>query len=680
MVSRGGLEAEQTEELTSLRREVQVLRQRVAELQRRTARHRDEEEARDQNGVAVTVSAREELLVEAERIAHVGSWVWDVEGGNVFWSDEMFRILGYDPERDHATSEGFFERIHPDDRERVQHAAAAGTVSGVAEQVDYRIALPDGRIRYATMNGAMLFDDAGKLRRMVGTVRDLTEERVLQRRMQLSLELLEEAQSIAQMGSWTFDLTSRRTEWSVSLYRLLGVDPSIPAAPELFFSLLLPDERERVRALHTRSLQGDWTEELECRFARPNGEIWNARVRTVPVRDGGGRLVEFRGTVHDITEQTRLVQRLNQVSKTEAVTRLAGGIAHDFNNLLTVIGANLELWAEAAGKHVEIVDARRAVQSARSLTDRLLALGRRAPLAKRVVDPNDLVHRTVDLLRRVIGDRVRLVLALAERVPPVNVDPALLEQAIINLVINARDAMPHGGTVTLTTRASPEAVLSPWVELEVGDDGPGMDADVKSRIFEPFFTTKGERGTGLGLPTVLATIEQHGGTVEVDSERGKGARFRLRLAAELSAVPQSLVPETPRSEQGDIAREILVVEDEPLVAAVIARSLERKGHRPLLAHRPSEALRLWEAHPSVALVICDVSMAEMQGPELVALLRQSGREFQVIYVTGYQPEGLIDGSVLSGSGTRVLTKPFSPRDLIRAVSESAAEGLRGRGV
>jgi two-component system cell cycle sensor histidine kinase/response regulator CckA len=674
MVLRRGMEPEQTEEFISLQREVQVLRQRVAELQRRTARHRDEEEARDQNGVAVMVSAREELLVEAERIAHVGSWVWDVEGGNVFWSDEMFRILGYDPEHDHATSERFFERVHPDDLERVRHAAAAGTITGVAEQVDYRIALPDGRLRYATMNGAMLFDDAGKLRRIVGTVRDLTEERALQRRMQASLELLEEAQSIAQMGSWTLDLASLRAEWSAGMYRLMGVAPNTVISPDLFFSLLLPEERERVRALHTRGVDGDWTEELDCRFTRPSGEIWDARVRCVPVRDGAGRLVEFRGTVHDITEQTRLAQRLAQVGKTEAVTRLAGGIAHDFNNLLTVIGANLELWAEAAGTQVEIVDARRAVQSARSLTDRLLALGRRAPLAKRVVDTNQLVTRTVDLLRRVIGDRVRLVLALTERIPPVNVDPALLEQAIINLVINARDAMPHGGTVTLATRTWAEPLLAPGVEIEVGDDGPGMDSDVKSRIFEPFFTTKGERGTGLGLPTVLATIEQHGGHVEVDSERGKGSRFRLRLAAEASAPPQSLAPEAPHPEHGDGGREILVVEDEPLVAAVIARSLERNGHRPLLAHRPSEALRLWEAHPSVELVICDVSMAEMQGPELVALLRQSGREFQVIYVTGYQPEGLGDGPGLAGVGARVLSKPFSPRDLLRAVAECRGPG------
>jgi PAS domain S-box-containing protein len=667
------MEPDATEELTSLRREVQLLRQRVAELQRRSAQLGDEGRTRDQQDVAATVSTREALLVEAERIVHVGSWVWDVGTGDVFWSDELYRILGYDPEREPATAERFFEREHPDDRERVRCASVAGATTGVAEQVEYRLALPDGQIRYATMSGAMLFDDGGKLRRIVGTVRDLSEERALQRQMRLSLELLEEAQTIAQMGSWTFDLASRRTEWSAGMYRLMGIDRTTPATEDLFFSLLLPEDRERVRAVHVRGLRGDWTEELECRFVRRSGEVWQARVRTVPARSPDGQVIAYRGTVHDITEQTRLAQRLAQVGKTEAVTRLAGGIAHDFNNLLTVIGANLELWAETAGTQVEIVDAQRAVQSARSLTDRLLALGRRAPLSRRLVDANELVARTVDLLRRVIGDRVRLVLAPGSHLPPIAVDPALIEQALINLVINARDAMPHGGTVTLTTRAV-GAGSAPWVEIEVGDDGPGMDAELKSRIFEPFFTTKGERGTGLGLPTVLATVEQHGGNMEVESERGKGARFRMRLPADSAGRPQSLAPDAGRPDNGDASREILVVEDEPLVAAVIARSLERKGHRPLLAHRPSEALRLWEAHPGVALVICDVSMAEMQGPELVALLRQTGREVNVIYVTGYQPEGLADPDP-DQLRERVLTKPFSPRELLRAVSES----LRGEG-
>jgi CheY-like chemotaxis protein len=347
----------------------------------------------------------------------------------------------------------------------------------------------------------------------------------------------------------------------------------------------------------------------------------------------------------------------------DAVGRLAGGIAHDFNNLLTVIGANLELWAETSGGHGEIADARRAVRSARSLTDRLLTFGRKAQLAKRMVDPNELVARTVDLVRRVIGDRVRLELDLAQVVPAISVDPTLIEQALINLVINARDAMPRGGTVTLRTRRLDAGGGKQLVEIEVADDGPGMEPSVKDRIFEPFFTTKGEFGTGLGLATVLGTVEQHGGHVEVDSEKGQGARFRLRLPAEPPQATESLSIEPRQPEIQEVGREILVIEDEPLVAAVIARSLERKGHVVILAHRPADAIRLWEEHPSIELVICDVSMGEMRGPELVRILRKSERKLRVLYVTGYSEEDM--GDTLPEP---VLQKPFSPNELIRAVS------------
>ncbi len=654
------------EELTSLRREVVALRQRVAELQRRTARHKDGEEALSRRDVEVTVSAREELLVEAERIAHVGSWVWDLEAGAVFWSDELYRILGYDPEVDRASTEAFFARIHEDDRARVQAAAQLGVVTGVCEQVDYRVALPDGQLRFVSMDGAMLFDAAGKLRRMVGTVADLTAERMLQQTMQNSLQLLEDAQSMAQMGSWVFDRSIERIEWSTGMYRVLGLDPSTPPSVEAFLSAVASDERASLLGMHERSLSGDWTEQIECRLVRANGEIRHARIQTIARKDALGRIEQYRGTLVDISDQVELAQRLTRVGKTESVARLAGGIAHDFNNLLTVIGANLELWAEASGREGEIVDAQRAVQSARSLTDRLLSLGRRAPLERKVVDPNELVAKTVDLLRRVIGDRIQVSLVPGVRIPAIHVDPALFEQALINLVINARDAMPEGGTVTLSIR-SVERQAVPWVEIEVADEGVGMAPELSSRIFEPFFTTKGERGTGLGLPTVLGTIEQHGGVVEVDSELGRGSRFRVCVPASLRSKVESLAPPLVRAIPGEPSREILVVEDEPLVAAVIARTLERKGHRPLLAHRPSEALRLWAAHPSVSLVISDVSMAEMRGPELVSVLRQSGREFRVVYVTGYQDD---DDSFDSG-GDPVLSKPFSPRDLMRVVAETS---------
>jgi signal transduction histidine kinase len=421
-----------------------------------------------------------------------------------------------------------------------------------------------------------------------------------------------------------------------------------------------------VAELRQRALAGELAPAFDARILRPDGEVRLVRTRSIPVRDETGQVSEFRGSMLDITEQSRLTEQLARLGKMEAVGRLAAGIAHDFNNLLTVIGVNLELWAEDSGHQREIVDARTALRSAKSLTDRLLAFGRKARLTKLVVAPNELVTRTADLVRRVIEDRVRIELALAPAVPAIHVDPMLIEQAIINLVINARDAMPNGGTVTLSTRAIGAGPGS-WVEIGVADDGPGLSPELKEKIFEPFFTTKGDQGTGLGLAMVLGTVEQHGGSVEVDSDLGQGTRFRLRLRADPSARAQPLAAEAKPQPSSSLAGEVLVVEDDALVAAVIARTLERHGLAVTLAHRPAAAIELWARRPHISLVICDVSMAEMRGPELIARLRSSGRPLRVLYVTGYHEEGLRDAP-----DERVVAKPFTPATLIRALSELTA--------
>jgi PAS domain S-box-containing protein len=655
------------DELDVLRREVHVLRQRVNELRRRTACHGDDEPAREQRGVMLAVSEREQLLLEAERIAHVGSWAWDVDSDCVFWSDEFCRLLDYDPETVKGSPERFFARVHPDDLPRVRAEAERTLHMGVAPPVDCRLCLPDGSVRYITMHGAVQLDAQGRVSRVIGAVRDLTDEHLMRQKMRRTLELLEQAQDIAQLGSYVYDVATHSVEWSSGVYRILGLDPRIPASVELYLQCVHPAERERVLELHRRTLAGEFTPEFDARMLRPNGDVRLVRARSIVVRDEAGRVTEFRGSLLDITEQSRLTEQLARLGKMEAVGRLAAGIAHDFNNLLTVIGVNLELWAEESGQQKEIVDARTALRSAKSLTDRLLAFGRKARLTKVVVAPNELVARTADLVRRVVGDGVRIELELARAVPPAHLDPMLIEQALINLVINARDAMPRGGTVKLSTRTFSEGARS-WVEIEVADDGPGLSPELKDKIFEPFFTTKGDQGTGLGLPMVLGTVEQHGGSVELDSEPGQGTRFRLRLPADPSARATPLAVEARPAPHSTLGGEVLVVEDDPLVAAVIARTLERQGLAVALAHGAADAVELWAAHPTISLVICDMSLAEMRGPELVARLRRSGRPLRVLYVTGYLEEGVRDER-----DERIVSKPFTAATLMRALSELAAE-------
>jgi len=662
-MTNGSTDVVESEEVRRLRREVAALRQRVVELEQGAVRNGSGEPSPSASDVSGW--ARRRLLLESERIARVGSWVLDVGSNAIFWSDELCRLLGYDPATTVATPDKFYARVHPEDVERVRAETARAFEAGSSPPIDLRLVLPDGGVRFVLMNATMLVDASGAVTRVMGTVQDLTETRMMDHTLRRTLDQLEQAQDIAQLGSYSFDPASGRIEWSSGACRVLGYPVGVSASAESYFERVHPDDRERVAAMHRRAMAGELTPEFETRIVRPTGEVRLVRTRSIALRDEAGHVREYRGTLLDVTEHAALMQQVAHLGKMEAVGRLAAGIAHDFNNLLMVIGANLDLWAETSEREGEIADARRALSSAKSLTDRLLMLGRKSPLSKGVIDPNELVSRTAELLRRVIDDRISVETDLATAIPAFRVDPALIEQALINLVLNSRDAIVDNGRVILRTRPR-ETSAGTWVELEVEDDGPGMSPEIKEKIFEPFFTTKGELGTGLGLATVLGTIEQHGGSVEVVSELGSGARFRLRLPAEPSARAEPRAAEPRRSEIGGLERQVLVVEDEPLVATVIARTLERKGISVVLAHHPADALQLWAAHPELSMVICDVSMAGMRGPELVKRLRQTGRRLRVLYVTGYSEEAARDTL-----GERVLTKPFAPRELLRAMTELA---------
>lgn len=658
--------------LEGLRREVHNLRERVRELQRKAAKYQDSPD----RGLQESLSEREELLMEAERIAHMGSWAWNLDTNAVFWSEELYRILGYDPEADEPGTEAFFAAVHPDDRERAQQISAQGIEQGIAPQVDFRVQRKDGSIRFATMTGAILFDAGGAPRRVVGAVLDLTEARSSTEAVHRTNELLEEAQKTAQLGSWALDVKSDALEWSREFYRILGVSPATTPSTELFLSRVHPDDRERLQTIHAAVLATGEGQEGEARIVRPDGEIRHVRVRGVAHADSDGSPVVVRGTMLDVTDQVELQQRLLHSQKMEAIGRLAGGIAHDFNNLLTVALGNLELLSddldhspqgsEAPAREVE--DAMRALQSAKDLTQRLLAFGKKARLERKLVDPNQLTKTTLRLMRRVIGDQVKIVSELDDDVDTMRVDPVQVEQALINLIVNARDAVSSGGTIIVGSRMV-ALEGKRFVELSVADNGPGLSAEMQKRVFEPFFTTKeGSKGTGLGLATALGTVEQHGGSIAVQSQPGEGTTFRMWLpAAERTRSEDAQPVDRSRMDTDAPAARILIVEDQEMVGSVMLRMLERDGHKPLLAQNAQQAQALWEAHPDIALVVCDIVMPDMRGPQLIEQLRRRGADPKVLFVTGYSEEALNDS--LSAP---VLTKPFSPTSLQQAVNDLLA--------
>ncbi len=650
----------------ALEREVVALRARVAELHRAAARYEEVD--------GTSLAEREELLNEAERVAHLGTWTWDMESGRVTWSDEMYRILGSKPGEAKPSVEAFFAAVHPADRARARAMSVQGIKDGVLPLVDCRIVRPDGSIRHTTASGLYLFDATGAPRRVVGAVLDRTESLEAEAALRRTLNLLEEAQRSAKLGSWRFVPATGELEWSREFRRIAGLPEDSSPSVEAFFERIAPADRERFGAAYERILAEPSGGELHGQLLR-DGETRHVRLNALLTSGADGRQ-ELRGTMLDVTEQIRMREELAHGQKMEAVGRLAGGIAHDFNNLLTVVTGNLELLSERIPDAPELEDSLRALASAAGLTRRLLAFGRKAQLSLKLVQPNELVRSTMTLMTRLVGDEVRLETDLAPHLPLLRVDPLEIERALVNLVVNARDVMPYGGVVRISTR---ERRLSGerFVEVAVEDEGPGISEADLPHIFEPFYTTRSHAGgTGLGLATVLGTAEQHGGTVRVDTRPKGGSVFMMLLPATASrSEPPSPAPTAERARDTTRPLSVMIIDDEPMVGEVTKRMLASRGHAVTMASQPEEAIRLWaEQGRGIDLVLCDVAMAQMRGPELVQRLARAGATPRVLFMTGYSDE-----ATHSQLGYPVLAKPFTASALWAAIEEALGRRLGAGG-
>lgn len=383
-------------------------------------------------------------------------------------------------------------------------------------------------------------------------------------------------------------------------------------------------------------------------------------------------------------------EALRQSQKMEAVGRLAGGIAHDFNNLLTAIIGYAELINlrksrdSVIGQHADLI--RKAGEQAATLTRQLLAFSRKQHLQPRVIDLNQLVTGMESLLRRVIGERINVRTRATARFGTVLADPSQLEQVLLNLGVNARDAMRDGGDLIIRTATLhlDEAGVAPisgslapgdYVELAVTDGGVGMDDEIKSRIFEPFFTTKGPgQGTGLGLATVYGIVSQSGGGICVESEIGRGSTFRIFLPLENSPVAPPKAAPPPPLPKTDSFETILVVEDEEVVRDLVCAVLMEEGYHVLCAASGSEALRMAEEFDGpIHLLVSDVIMPQMNGPEVTARLHQTRPETKVLYVSGYSDKDIDRDNVMDESFD-LLQKPFTPQALARKVHSVIREG------
>ncbi|HYX68281.1 MAG TPA: PAS domain S-box protein [Terriglobales bacterium] len=459
-----------------------------------------------------------------------------------------------------------------------------------------------------------------------------------------------------------------------------------------FWEMVHPDFRSMVQERSRARLEGRGAP-LHYEFkmiARDGRERW---------LDFTGSRVQFEGqtailsTAVDITDRRALEEQLRQALKMEAVGRLAGGVAHDFNNLLTVIKGHAELLLDRLDRRdpmrAEVEEVQKAADRAASLTRQLLAFSRQQVLAPQILDLNVVVANVDRLLRRLLGEDVELHAVLATGLARVKADPGQIEQVILNLAVNARDAMPRGGKLTVETadavldeayaRERVEVKPGPYVMLAVSDTGTGMSPETCSHIFEPFFTTKDPtKGTGLGLSTVYGIVKQSDGHISVYSEPGMGTTFKIFLPRVDGA--EESRPASPAQLAGDTGTEtILLVEDEDGVRGLVRQVLKRKGYSVLEARDGGEALLTCEHfHEPIHLLLTDVVLAHMSGRELAERLIPLRPEMKVLYMSGYTDDAIVQHGVLSQE-TAFLQKPFTTDALARKVREVLGEESASRG-
>ena len=487
---------------------------------------------------------------------------------------------------------------------------------------------------------------------------------------------------------FAFDPEGHIASWNSGAERMtgyteeevIGQSIAILREPEL----QSPDEIDRILA----EIRERGTAEWEGTGIMKDGSQYLAHAYCTTMLDRDGGLVGYVAVTRDVTEQRNLEAQLIETQRFESLARLAGGVAHDFNNMLMVIFARCELLLRTLAGEKDrqyIRDIRMAAKKNRDLTQQLLAAARQQVLQPQVVNLNDVVRSALQLLGPTLGEDITIEERLDEPLWSVNADPNKLHQVLMNLAINARDAMPHGGTLTIETRnvevdsayAKQHIGMSDgmYVLLAVSDSGTGIPPDVRDRIFDPFFTTKEPgRGTGLGLAVVRGIVEQTGGRIWVYSEENLGTAFKIFLARHGGEARREVAADEELPQRG--TETILLVEDEELLRGVIRESLEDAGYAVLEAEAPDEALAISTAYDgTIHLLLTDVIMPRMTGKELAGRIVAERPGVQVIFMSGYTNQSIMNHTQLP-AGVRYLEKPIASGALLRSVRAALDERSR----
>ena len=614
--------------------------------------------------IAALVESEERFRTLADS-APVMIWLADGEGGFTFVNRTALELTGRELEG--PLGDGWLDDVHPDDRDRVRAAWERSFAARSVFENEHRLRHADGSFRWVLGRAVPRHAPDGSFLGYIGIGVDIHGRKLAESQLEETVSLLDALLESAPVGIAFLDTELRFGRVNPTLARINGLrldEYEGKTTAELMPGIGEAAMRNQRQVLETgEALVGV---EVAGEVPLRPGATSHFLTSYYPVFGAPGEIRGVGLVTLDVTERTRLEEQFLQAQKMEAVGQLAGGVAHDFNNLLTAINGYADLLlAQLGADHelrTEVEEIRAAGERAAGLTRQLLAFGRRQVFSPRVLDLNELVGNLEHMLRRVIGEDIELAVVSSAAPALVRADSGQLEQVVVNLVVNARDAIPAGGRVELAIRVLPG---THEVELSVTDTGSGIGEATRARIFEPFFTTKEVgKGTGLGLSTVLGIVEQSGGRISVESEPGRGASFRV-------ALPRA--SGDGRAETGDAAARagaggtetILLVEDDPAVRELVRAVLADRGYTVLGTAGAQEAIDACAGHHAgIDVLLTDIVMPGVRGPELAEQIRLRCPGVRVVYMSGYADD------VLAGGGKQdFLQKPFSAQDLAAKVRE-----------
>ena len=623
----------------------------------------------------------ETRLAEAQQLAQIGSWEQNFSTGESSWSDQMYRMYGLEHKSVIPSNEVFLDIIHPDDRATVRHILEQQNLPGRQNDYAHRVVLPGGEVRVVQQRVGRMLDESGALIGVIGTAQDVTELKRAEDELRASEECLRLiTDNVPALISYVDSQQCYR--FMNERYREWGLQTTAEALNRPVQETLNPEYYERLKPWILRALAGERVR-FETDNIFPDGKKRFLDIEYVPDIGADSRVKGYYGVINDITERKLAEDKLQQAQKMEAVGQLTGGIAHDFNNLLAVMLGNLELVGDSVGKNsAESKMIERGINAAErgaALTHRLLAFSRKQTLLPTSIDMDKLVMGMADMLRRTLGETIDVKINVADNLWPCHADPSQLENALLNLSINARDAMADGGSLTIETEnislddelTATQVDVDPgdYVLLCVSDTGDGISKEALNHVFEPFFTTKEVgQGTGLGLSMVYGFAKQSGGNVTIYSELGEGTTVKLYLPRaddqENGMAVNGAALDVPTSR----GEKILVVEDDANVRTLAVDLLSGLGYRVVEAGRAEEALEIIEhtATP-IDLMLSDVVLpGTMNGPNLAAVVRHRSPTTRVVYMTGYAKEAFNNYTELD-ERAHVIQKPFKKAALANII-------------